>query len=114
MCSREVTWQNKKIYFHDHNAYGHKTYQRSDSTRSSHSYIRMTSKWVDHVRSRGKLNALYLQLQKTHKHPTRQVVDLQGEAPIFEATWYFDHVTNGRSSDNLKNLYFYYHKTYDQ
>ena len=30
MCSREVTWQIKNIYVRNQNAYGQKTYQRSD------------------------------------------------------------------------------------
>ena len=43
---------------------------------------------------------------------TRQGADLQWEAPILKATWPFDPVTKVRSRDNLKHLYFYYHKTY--
>ena len=59
-----------------------------------------------------KLNTLYLHLQKTCEHKTRQGADLQWEAPTFKAAWPFDHVTNVRLLDNLKNLYFHYHKTY--
>ena len=78
---------------------------------SSHPYIRMTSQWGDHVRSRDKLNALHLQLQETHEHQTRQGAELQWEVPIFEATWPFDHVTNVGPGDNLKNVHSHDHKT---
>ena len=53
--------------------------------------------------------------------PNRYGADLHWEAPIFKATWpfkaislIFEHVTNVRSRDNLKNLYFHYQKSYDQ
>ena len=42
MCSREVTWQIKNIYLHNQNAYGQKTYQRSDITHraSTNKFLR--------------------------------------------------------------------------
>ena len=61
-----------------------------------------------------KLNTLYLHLQKTNKHHTRQGSDLQWEASILKATWPFDYVTNVRPRNNFKNLYFHYHKSYGQ
>ena len=36
------------------------------------------------------------------------------EVSIHKAIWSFDHVTNVKSRDNLKNLYFHHYKTYDQ
>ena len=74
----------------------------------------MPYQWGGHVRSCDKLNALYLHLQKTYEHQITQGADLQWQAPIVKATWPFDHVTNVRSRDNLKNLYFHYHKCYGQ
>ena len=38
------------------------------------------------MRSRDKLNALYLHLKKTHGHQTSQGADLPREAPTREAT----------------------------
>ena len=64
----------------------------------------------DHV----NLNTLTLHLQKTHGHQARQGADLQWETHTINATWPFDHVTNVRSRDNLKNLHFHYHKTNGQ
>ena len=46
--------------------------------------------------------------------PNRQVADFQSEVPILKAIWFFDHVINVESRDNLKSLYFCYHKIYDQ
>ena len=71
----------------------------------------MTSQWGGPVRSHDKLNT-YLQLQKSHGHQRRQVADLQWGDPILKATQAFDHVTNVKSSDNMKNVYFHYHKAY--
>ena len=56
-------------------------------------------------------NTLYLHLQKTNG---RQGADLEWEVPIRKATLSFNHVTNVKSRDNLKNLCFHYHKTYGQ
>ena len=70
----------------------------------------MTPQWGGHLRSREKSNT-YLHLQKTREH---QITDLQWESPILKAIWPFDHVTNERSLDSLKNLYFHGHKTYGQ
>ena len=67
-----------------------------------------------HVRSRDKLSKLYLHLQNTRGHQTKQGADLQWEAPILKFKWLFDHVTNVMSLDNLKILYFHYRKTYNQ
>ena len=46
----------------------------------------MNSQWDSHVRSHKKLNTLYLHLQKTNGNKTRQVADLQREAPTLKAT----------------------------
>ena len=51
-----------------------------------------------------KLNTLYLHLQKTHGHQTRQGTDLSWEAPILKAKWPFGHSSNVRSHNNLKDL----------
>ena len=40
--------------------------------------------------------------------------DLQLEAPILEAMLPFDYLSNVRSVNNLKILYFHYQKTYGQ
>ena len=71
----------------------------------------MASKCGDYVRSCGKLNTLYLHLQKTHEHQTRQGAGLQSETPILKVILPFDHVTNSSSLDNFKNLYFHYYKS---
>ena len=60
--------------------------------RSSHPWIRMTPEWCGYLRSGDKLNTLYLHLQITHEHQTRQGADFQWEAPILKAT-FFNHVT---------------------
>ena len=74
----------------------------------------MFSKRGGHVKSRDKLNTLYLHLQKTHNHQIKQGTDLKWEAPIYKATWPFDHLTNLKSRDDLKNLFFHCHKSCDQ
>ena len=74
----------------------------------------MPSQCGGHVSSRDKLNTLYLHLQKSHEHQIRQVANLQWETLILKATSPFDHVTNVRLRDSFKNLYFHYHKSYDQ
>ena len=62
------------------------------------------------VGPRDKLNILHLHLQKTHWHKSREDADLQWQAPIPKATWPFDHATNVKWRQSLKNLYFHYHK----
>ena len=76
----------------------------------------MPPEWGGHVRSRDKLNTLYLHLQKTHEHQIRQGADLQWEASILQ-----NHVTHWSRDqsesiprDNFKNSYFLDHKSYDQ
>ena len=65
-------------------------------------------KWsCDHVRERDKWDTLNLRLQKTHGHQTSQGTDLQWEIPILKATWPFDHVTDEKWRDSLRN--FHYH-----
>ena len=56
---------------------------------------------------------LYLHLQKIHKQQARKKGDLSWEAPTIKITWPFDHVTNARSQDNLKNLYLDFPKAHD-
>ena len=108
-----ATKPDKMVTHRHHNsAYSHKNYQRSDITQGAP--IHMFSQWGGHVRSRDNLNALYLYLQKTHEHKTRQGADLQSEALIRKATWTFDYVTNIRSRNNFKILCFHYHKSYGQ
>ena len=51
-----------------------------------------------------------IHLQETHGHQTKQGADLFWDAPTLKVTWHYDHVTNVRL--RLKNLYFYFHKTY--
>ena len=51
-------------------------------------------------------------LQRTHEHQTEQGTDLPWEASTYKATWPFDHVTNVRSRDNLKNLCLHFYKSY--
>ena len=70
----------------------------------------MASQWDGHIRSRDKLNTLYIHLQKTHEHQTKEGDDWQWDAPILKATWPFDHMT----FENFKNLYFHYHQSYSQ
>ena len=53
----------------------------------------MPSKWDGYVRSRDKLNTLYLRMQKTHEYESRQGAELRTEAAILKVTWPFDHVT---------------------
>ena len=120
MCSQEVTWQTKNIISPQDLS------KRWHTPRSSNPDISITSQW-GHVRSRDKLNTLYLHLQKTHRHQTSQGADLQwwclvadlhwltvvmeagGDlqvkeptygAPILKERWLFDHVTNVRSLDS--------------
>ena len=38
------------------------------------------------VRSREKLDTIYLHLQRTHGHQTRQAAGLQSDAPTLKAT----------------------------
>ena len=45
-----------------------------------------------------------IKLQRTRRHQTRQCIDLLLETPTIESPC---HVTNDRSCDNLKNLYFH-------
>ena len=73
MCSREITWQIKNtisplsqcLCSHDLPVWWH-------ILRSSHPYISITSQRGGHVGSRYKLNTLYLHLQGTYRHQTRQ------------------------------------------
>ena len=51
-------------------------------------------------------------MQKTHEHPIRQGADLLREIFILKTSWRFDHVTNTRSRDSLKNFYLHFHKIY--
>ena len=44
----------------------------------------------------------------------RQGAGLQWEAPDFKAMKLFDYMTNVRSIDDLKKIYFHYHKTYGE
>ena len=74
----------------------------------------MTPQWDVHVRSLDKLNTQYLHLQINYEHQGKQGADLLWKILIFQTTWPFDHVSNVRSQDNLKNFYFHYRKTYDQ
>ena len=55
---------------------------------------------------------LYLHLQKTHGHQTRQGGDLSWEASTIKAFWPSYHVTNVRSNGSLKNLYLDFHKSF--
>ena len=64
--------------------------------------------------SRDKLNTLYFHMKKTHRHQTRQGADLQRDVLILKATLFFDQVTNVKSLNDLKNMYFHYHKTFGQ
>lgn len=41
-----------------------------------------------------------------------QDANLLWEASTFKAIWPLDHLINVRSRDNLKNLYFHFHKVY--
>ena len=50
----------------------------------------------------------------TNRHQFKQGASLLWKVPILKAVWPFYHVTNLSSRNNLKNLYFYYHKTYSQ
>ena len=63
------------------------------------------------LRLHGKLNKLYLHLQKTHEHQNRQGVGLLWETRTLKATWLFDHMINVRLCDNLKNLNLHFLKT---
>ena len=56
------------------------------------------------MRSRDKLNSLYLHLQKPHKHQTRPGGDLLWQAPTLKVTRLFDQVKSAWSPDNLKKL----------
>ena len=88
------------------------TYQGGDIPRGFLTHI--LRYWGGYVRSRDKLNTLYLHLQKTCRGQTKQGVDLQWQAPMLKATWHFDHVTHLTSRDNFKKLYFHPQKTYCQ
>ena len=53
------------------------------------------------------------QIKYLHLHSKLgKVLTYSERLPILKATWPFDPVTNVRSRDNLKQLYFYYHKIY--
>ena len=54
------------------------------------------------MRSRDKLNLLWLHLQKFNGHQTRQGADLFLEAPSLKVTLLFDQATTMRSRDELK------------
>ena len=53
------------------------------------------------MRSRDKLNTLYLHLQKTYQHQIRQGGDLLWEAPILKFTRPFNRVNNLKSLDKI-------------
>ena len=54
----------------------------------------------------------YLHLQKTHGHQYKQSADIPWEDSTLKTTKPFDHFTNVRSHENLKNLYLHLRKTY--
>ena len=86
-CWGEVTWQIKNvIYPLSQYLWSQKFLGWSETTRYSHPYIWMLSQQGGHVRSRGKLNTLYIHLQKIHGHQTRQGADLHREASILRTT----------------------------
>ena len=92
MWSHEVTWQIKNIIPPPSQCLWSPNLSRWwHAARSSHPKICMTPKWSGLVRSRDKLNTLYLHLQKTHEH--RNWLDLSWEVPNLKAEWPFDHVT---------------------
>ena len=54
----------------------------------------------------------YLHLQNAHGHRYKQSADIPWEDSTLKTTKPFDHFTNVRSRENLKNLYLHLHKTY--
>ena len=105
ICSRESIWQimnikpplSRCVWSQDLSGWWH-------VARSSNLWIRVTPQWSGHVRSHGKLNALYLHRQKTRGHQTKQGAELQWEVPILNAIGPLDYVINVRSLDNFTLL----------
>ena len=99
MCSWKVMWEINKIISplsqclcsEDLLAWWH-------TTRSSRPYIWVNLQW----------NTLYMHLQMIRGYQTRQGANLQWEVPTIIGIWPFYHVTNVRSLDSFKNLYFHY------
>ena len=99
MCSWKVMWEINKIisplsqclWSEDLLAWWH-------TTRSSRPYIWVNLQW----------NTLYMHLQMIRGYQTRQGANLQWEVPTIIGIWPFYHVTNVRSLDSFKNLYFHY------
>ena len=54
----------------------------------------------------------YLHLQKAPGHQYKQSADIPREDSTLKTTKPFDHFTNVKSRDNLKNVYLHLHKTY--
>ena len=101
---------NKKHYLHHRNAYVYKTYH-GDILWRAPTHI-FAWPWGWQVRSCNKLNTLYLHLQETHGHQTRQGVVLLWKVTTLKATWPFDYVTSVTWRNKLKKLYFLFHKIY--
>ena len=64
------------------------------------------------MRSRDKLNTLYLHLQKTYRHKIGKVATYHEELPPLKPYDPFDHFNNMRSSGKLKTLYPNFHKIF--
>ena len=101
-----------KTYLYYPNARGHQTGQGSDILQKAPP-IRLhdpSRRWSREVT--WHIKYLTSSLQRNHEHQTGQGADLSCEASTLKANWSFDHVTNARSRDNLKNLYLHLHKFY--
>ena len=72
------------------------------TVRNSQPYIYMTPQWGGHVRWHNKSHTLYLHLQETCGHQTRQGVVLLWEAPTHKATWPFDQRDVTRQFEKFK------------
>ena len=103
----------KTLYFHYNNTFGPANLSEWwNTTKNSHPWSHITSpplpdlQWGNLLMSCDKANTLVLYLQNTYRYQTRE------RLLPHKSTWHFPYVTNLKSRDKLKNLFFDFHQTY--